>query len=176
MSPVPAGQRQSSTTSGRREGIGRRRQWGKRERETRKRKRKRHADQYRRNSKKKTNFNISRASLYPVSSLSLSRAPCLLEENELPVAQWKEYDKAFTCVSLSEEGFLRRVSSFALCFGHSATTLLHKEDKKKAQPPPLLSSLLCLNRRELATCLLVTRGWDFKCKEKRRQVERNEGK
>ena len=59
---------------------------------------------------------LSRASLYPVSSLSLSRAPCLLEENELPVAQWKEYDKAFTCVSRSEEVFFR--NWFRSFFGH----------------------------------------------------------
>ena len=65
------------------------------------------------------------------------------------------------CESFGRSFFSKLVSEF---FRPLATTLLHKEDKKKAQPPPLLSSLLCLNRQELATCLLVTPGWALNAK------------
>lgn len=82
----------------------------------------------------------SRASLYPVSSLSLSRAPCLLEENELPVAEWQEYDKAFTCVRFPKE--FRGFACFA-CFRrrHSKAST---QETKEARPPPFPASLLCL--------------------------------
>ena len=78
---------------------------------------------------------ISRASLYPVSSLSLSRAPCLLEENELPVAQWQEYDKAFTCVSffLEKEEEKRRLSFRCFDDGH-----FKREREKEEAPCPFL--------------------------------------
>ena len=111
----------------------------------RKRERKRHADRKQKKKKNSQNPINSRASLYPVSSLSLSRAPCLLEENELPVAQWQEYDKAFTCVS--------GVLFLCFLFRRRQTLLLllwqsKRRSKKKARPPALSPSLPFLILRD----------------------------
>lgn len=96
-------------------------------REKKREKSKRHADR----KKKLSNPINSRASLYPVSSLSLSRAPCLLEENELPVAQWQEYDKAFTCVSVA----LREGRSFCVFFVRRRRQKKKKKKKQKEGAP-----------------------------------------
>ena len=99
------------------------------------RKRETHADRNHQLFQK--NSSISRASLYPVSSLSLSRAPCLLEENELPVSEWKEYDKAFTCVSFFEFGFFQ----FFFCekeIGRDAAAACFRGKEKQGPPSSFL--------------------------------------
>ena len=117
--------------------------------------------------KTKTKNYLSRASLYPVSSLSLSRAPCLLEENELPVAEWQEYDKAFTCVSRSSEKKVAR-NCFFFSFGNGDFASARKQrmqKQNKARPPPFSYSLLCLIPRGASRLSPRDSGMEFGSKE-----------
>ena len=85
-----------------------------------------------------------RARVYETWCLFVLRAPCLLEENELPVAQWQEYDKAFTCVSRYEREefcvFFFGDGGGRCCFGRA--------EEEEGAPSRSYPSLLCLTPRD----------------------------